>query len=141
MGFLLSSLKNKQRGIYKLATLNFDRCTGDKKRSQIQEAFQVAVGQVREIVSITEQMPHVMVITSAVHPKVKSTDRSIYVSQCLSPLLFWYRCFILPSSGYIKCTEIYSSIWTETLTYTRQHIPGGKTTHYGLYPQGIKFSG
>lgn len=65
LGFLLSSLKEKQRGNYKLATLNFDHCTGDKKRSQIQEAFQVALGQVRGIVSTTEQMPHVMVTTAA----------------------------------------------------------------------------
>lgn len=39
LGFLLSCLKKKQRGNYNLATLNFDRCTGDRKRSQIQEAF------------------------------------------------------------------------------------------------------
>lgn len=30
--FLLSSLRNKQRGNYKLATLNSDHCTGDKKK-------------------------------------------------------------------------------------------------------------
>lgn len=65
LGFLFSSLMNKQRGNYKLATLNFDHCTGNKKRCQIQEAFQVALGQNRDIVSTTEQMPHVMFITVA----------------------------------------------------------------------------
>lgn len=31
----------------------------------MQEAFKVALGQVREIVSTTEQMPHVMTTTAA----------------------------------------------------------------------------
>lgn len=35
LGFLLSSLRNKQKGNYKLATLNSDHCTGDKKKKEV----------------------------------------------------------------------------------------------------------
>lgn len=34
LGFLLSSLRNKQKGNYQLTTLNSDHCTGDKKKKR-----------------------------------------------------------------------------------------------------------